>query len=238
MKIAVLGDIHGNLEALKAAYDAAILSGAEKVYHLGDLGGYAPFLNEVVDFLIEHDIEGVQGNYDEAVANGDEHCGVRSEDPLLRWMASLDFRWAKTHATPKTRNYLKALPSDISFYCEGHTVKICHATPVSNKLDWHEERDYYFSQDMARLASADIIIYGHTHLPYRKDIDGKVLINAGSVGKPKDKDARACVAVVEISRDVVNSEFLRPVYEVEKTALAIVECGLPAYFADKLREGR
>ncbi len=53
MKLAVFGDIHGNIEALKAAYNAC--SGkADRMYHLGDLGGYAPFVNEVVDFLLEH----------------------------------------------------------------------------------------------------------------------------------------------------------------------------------------
>jgi hypothetical protein len=59
MKIAILGDIHGNIEALKAAHEAAQIDG-DKIYHLGDLGGYAPFVNEVVDFLIEHGIEGVR----------------------------------------------------------------------------------------------------------------------------------------------------------------------------------
>jgi len=67
MKIAILGDIHGNLPAHQIAYDVAVEANAEKIYHLGDLGGYAPFVNEVVDFLIEHKIEGVQGNYDETV---------------------------------------------------------------------------------------------------------------------------------------------------------------------------
>jgi hypothetical protein len=61
MKIAILGDIHGNIEALKAAYAEVISIGVDKMYHLGDLGGYAPFVNEVVDFLVAHDIEGVQG---------------------------------------------------------------------------------------------------------------------------------------------------------------------------------
>lgn len=62
MKIAVFGDIHGNIEALKAAHEAAQAAGAEKIYHLGDLGGYAPFVNEVVDFIKQKGIEGVQGN--------------------------------------------------------------------------------------------------------------------------------------------------------------------------------
>ncbi len=82
MKIAIFGDIHGNIEALRTAYHEAQIIKADKIYHLGDVGGYAPFVNEVVDFLIEHGIEGVQGNYDEAVANEREHCGCKYEDPV------------------------------------------------------------------------------------------------------------------------------------------------------------
>ncbi len=82
MKIAVLGNMHGNIEALKVAYDAAITTKVDKIYHRGDLGGYAPFVNEVVDFVIEHEIEGVQGNYDFNVAHDSEHCGCKYEDPI------------------------------------------------------------------------------------------------------------------------------------------------------------
>ena len=61
MKIAVFGDIHGNIDALKAAHHAAKALEPDKIYHLGDLGGYAPFVNEVVDFLVKNGIEGVPG---------------------------------------------------------------------------------------------------------------------------------------------------------------------------------
>ncbi len=87
MKIAILEDIHGNIEALKAAYDAAVSNNVEKIYHLGDIGEYAPFVNEVMDFLIEHEIEGGQGNYDDAIVNNKEHCGCKYEDPLQAEMA-------------------------------------------------------------------------------------------------------------------------------------------------------
>ena len=98
MKFAVFGDIHGNIEALRAAYQEALSAKAEKIYHLGDLGGYSPFVNEVVEFLIEHHIEGVQGNYDETVANDREHCGCKYEDPVQEEMANRSFEWTKQHA--------------------------------------------------------------------------------------------------------------------------------------------
>lgn len=238
MKIAVLGDIHGNLEALKAAYDEAVSRGVEKMYHLGDLGGYAPFVNEVVDFLIGHDIEGVQGNYDETVANDREHCGCKYEDPLQAEMAELGFQWTKEHATPKSKEYMKDLPFEIPLTVSGKKVLIFHASPKKNNIYWYEDRPEKFFREMAGKVDADVLIYGHTHRPYRKDIDGKVFINAGSVGKPKDGDTRTCVTLVEITGGDVKTDFIRVPYDIEKTASAIIQSGLPPYFADKLRAGR
>ena len=92
-----------------------------------------------------------------------------------------------------------------------------------------------FFREMAGKSDADIFVYGHTHKPYRKDLDGKTFINAGSVGKPKDGDPRACVALIEIASDAVRVEFRRIPYDVEKTAAAIVREGLPEYYAERLR---
>lgn len=238
MKIAVFGDIHGNFEALKAAYSAAVSAKAENIYHLGDLGGYAPFVNEVVDFLVEHGIEGVQGNYDETVANDRKHCGCKAEDPVQEEMANRSFEWTKSHVSQKTKEYLKKLSFSISFQAEGKKVLLFHATPGKNNLYWYEERPEKFFREMAGKVDADVMIYGHTHKPYRIDMNNKVFINAGSVGKPKDGDPRACVTLVEITKDSVVAIFLRVSYDMAKTTEAIVASGLPAYFADRLKEGR
>jgi putative phosphoesterase len=238
MKFAVFGDIHGNIGALKAAYEAAQAAGAKKIYHLGDLGGYSPFVNEVVDFIKEHAIEGVQGNYDETVSNNREHCGCKAEDPVQEAMANRSFAWTKEHASSKTKEYLRKLPVEIAFSVHERKAALFHATPRKNNLYWFEDRPEKFFHEMAEKADADILIYGHTHKPYWKDFEGKIFINAGSVGKPKDGDPRACVALVEIMPDRVNVEFLRVPYDVEKAAQAIVTSGLPVYFAERLKEGK
>jgi putative phosphoesterase len=238
VKFAVFGDIHGNIIALKAAYDAAVAAKAEKIFHLGDLGGYAPFVNEVVDFVIEHNIEGVQGNYDETVANNREHCGCKAEDPVQEEMANRSFAWTKQHASQKTKDFLKTLPFFLSFPCGGKRVMLFHGTPSKNNLYWHEDRPEKFFREMAAKVDADIMIFGHTHKPFRKDYAGKIFINAGSVGKPKDGDPRSCVTIVDIIPGSVNVEFLRVPYDVEKAADAIVASGLPEYFAGKLKEAR
>ncbi len=236
MKFAVFGDIHGNIEALRTAYDAVQEAGVEKIYHLGDLGGYSPFVNGVVDFLTEHHIEGVQGNYDETVGNDREHCGCKYEDPIQEEMANKSFEWTKQHACKSTKIYLRRLPFSISFMVEGKKVLLFHATPSKNNLYWYEGRPEKFFREMAGKADADILIYGHTHKPYRKDFENKIFINAGSVGKSKNSDPRACVTLVDITTDDVKVEFLRVSYDVEKAAQAIITSGLPPYFAEPLKE--
>lgn len=238
MKFAVFGDIHGNIEALKAAYEAARAAGAEKIYHLGDLGGYSPFVNEVVEFLIEHDIEGVQGNYDETVAHDREHCGCKAEDPVQEEMANRSFAWTKQRASSKTKEFLGKLPAEITFTSHDRRVALFHATPRKNNLYWYEDRPEKFFHEMAAKADANILVYGHTHKPYRKDFENKTFINAGSVGKPKEGDARACVTLIDITAEKVNVEFLRVPYDVEKAAKAIVASGLPEYFAERLKEAK
>ena len=89
---------------------------------------------------------------------------------------------------------------------------------------------------MAEKAEADVMVYGHTHKPYRKDIGEKVFINAGSVGKPKDGDPRACVALVAVMTEGVAHKFLILSYAVEKVASTILASGLPSGLAVKLRD--
>jgi len=238
MKYAIFGDIHGNIAALKAAYEAVQAAGAEKIYHLGDLGGYAPFVNEVVEFITEHGIEGVQGNYDETVANDREHCGCKAEDPVQEEMAIRSFIWTKEHTSSRTKDYLRRLPYALSFVTEGKKVLLFHATPSRNNLYWFEHRPEKFFREMTEKIDADMLVYGHTHIPYRKDFEGKIFVNAGSVGKPKDGDPRACVTMLDVTAETVHIEFLRVSYDVEKTARAIVTSGLPDYFAARLQEGK
>lgn len=197
MMIAILGDIPGNIEALLTAYEA-VKTKAEKIFHLGDLGGYAPFVNEVRDFLKEHDINGVQGNNDDAVANNREHCGCKYEDPVQAEMTALSFEWTKRHAAHKTKRYLKSLPMELNFFAQDKKILLFHAAPYKNNLYWYEDRPERFSPEMVRKTDADILIYGYTHKPYRKDLGNRIFINAGSVGKPKDGDPRTCVALLEV----------------------------------------
>ncbi len=159
------------------------------------------------------------------------------ENPPQAEMADISFSWTKEHSSQKSKEYMKNLPFEISLSEHGRKILLFHATPLKNNLYWFEERPEKFFREMAEKIDADIMIYGHTHKPYRKDIDNKVFINAGSVGKPKDGDTRTCVALIEITPEEVKTDFRRAAYDLEKVASAIIDAGLPPYFAERLRAG-
>jgi diadenosine tetraphosphatase ApaH/serine/threonine PP2A family protein phosphatase len=86
---------------------------------------------------------------------------------------------------------------------------------------------------------ASVLVCGHTHLPYHKVLpDGQQIINAGSVGKPKDNNPDACYVVLSADDNALSVEFIRVPYDVEQAAQAIEATGMPDEFAGMLRAGR
>jgi diadenosine tetraphosphatase ApaH/serine/threonine PP2A family protein phosphatase len=91
---------------------------------------------------------------------------------------------------------------------------------------------------LAATSNADVIVFGHTHKPYTKDVDGVLFVNAGSVGKPKDGDWRACYAIVELNVGVAPlARFARVHYDVAAAAAAIRATELPPEFAHDVETG-
>ena len=237
MRLIVFGDIHANIVALERCYEEALRHEPDRIIHLADLGGYAPFVNEVCQFMIEQDIEGVQGNYDFNVAHETNDCGCKYEDPLQAELSHVSFEWTKAHTTPENKKYMRDLQFSIRFSAAGKKIHIFHATPVANNLYWYEDRNDKFYRRMAKKADADVMIFGHTHKPFRRELDGKVFINAGSVGKPKDNNPQTGFVRIDVDEEGIRSQFVRLDYDVEQVASAIIKAGLPVLFAEKLRAG-
>jgi predicted phosphodiesterase len=132
---------------------------------------------------------------------------------------------------------MKDLPFSMRLDAAEKRIHIFHATPVANNLYWYEERSEKFYRRMITKADADLLIFGHTHKPFRRDLDGQVIINAGSVGKPKDDNPQTGFVVIDVDETEIKSQFIRLDYDVEKVASAIIKAGLPPLFAEKLRSG-
>ena len=246
MRYALISDIHANLPALRAVC-ADIAHGAEvdATYHLGDLVGYAPWPNECVDLLREGGVTGVAGNYDSTVATAHAHCGCRYEDPRQEELAHLSYGWTREHVSVETRRFLGALPFRMDLrptggHAAGRTVLLVHGAPTLNTLYWTADRSDDFCLKMARAAGArsgDVICFGHTHVPWHREVDGIHFVNTGSVGRPKDGDWRAGYALLDLAGETVAVEHRRVEYDVEEAMAGIRASTLPDDFAEHLRHG-
>lgn len=246
MRIALISDIHANLPALQAVLrELDARHDVEAIYHLGDLVGYAPWPNEVVETIARRGIAGVAGNYDSTVATDYKHCGCKYEDPKQEELSHLSYAWTRKHVTAETKRFLGALPFRLDLrplggHVAGPRLILVHGAPTLNTLYWTEERDEDFCRKMIARAGAesgDVLAFGHTHLPWQRMVDGVLLVNTGSVGRPKDGDPRACYVVIDIAGGRSTAEFVRVGYDVAKAQGAIRESTLPAAFADFLATG-
>jgi len=246
MHLALLSDIHGNMHALDAFLaDITARGDCDAVVHLGDLVGYGAHPNEVVARLRARGIIGVAGNYDTTVAHGHDHCGCRVEDARQEALAHESFAFTCRVSSDQTKRALAALPFRLDLrplgaHQAGPTVTLLHAHPTNALVYVTEDRPDAFLTKMAELAgrrAGDVIAFGHTHKPWHRTVDGILLVNTGSVGRPKDGDPRACYVRLDISEHAREVEFRRVAYDVESAAAALLAAGLPADFADFLRTG-
>jgi len=246
MRYALLSDIHANLPALHAVFaDIDNRANIDAIYHLGDLTGYAPWPNEVVELLRERRIPGIAGNYDSTVATDYKHCGCRADSPHEEELSHISYEWTRSHVTPETKEYLASLPFRIDIrplggHVSGPTITLIHGNQTLNTVYVTEDRPDSFLEKMARDAGAragDIIAFGHTHKPWQRVVGGIQFINTGSVGRPKDGDWRACYVLLSVEESGSHVEFVRVPYDVDEAADAIRVSDLPDEFAEVLKAG-
>ena len=246
MRYALISDIHANLHALDAVLDDIDkCDNVDAIYHLGDLVGYSAFPNDVVHRVRSRAIAGVAGNYDSTVGTDYKHCGCKSESVRQEELAHISFEFTKRVITPGTKTYLASLPFSLDLrplggHLSGPRLMLVHGTSTLNTLYWTEDRSDAFCLKMAEsigLKSGDMIAFGHTHKPWHREISGIHFVNTGSVGRPKDGDARAGYVVVELGVDEPRVQFMRVAYDVDGAVAGVRAAGLPEDFADFLRSG-
>jgi putative phosphoesterase len=233
MRVAIFSDIHGNLPALEAVLADIAAQKPDLVYCLGDLVGYGASPNEVTERIRTRRIPTVMGNYDDGVGFERDECGCAYRDPVDRELGDRSLAWTKAHTSAENKAFLRTLHNEIRFEADGRRVLLVHGSPRKLNEYLFEDRPLSSFQRLAASSNADVIVFGHTHKPYAKTVDGVLFVNDGSVGKPKDLDWRACYAILENGA----VSFRRVEYDVHAAAAAIRATDLPHEFAFDIESG-
>lgn len=254
-RIAVISDIHANLEALRAVLDDIRYEQCSDIVCLGDVVGYDADPSACVEIVRSLKCPVVKGNHDEQVSNADFN-GEYSENRRMNPFAKAAMEWTRAQLNEEQLTWLRRL--QLMRLIQPFTI--VHATMDSARL-WN----YVFNVDDAisnfTRQFTDICFHGHTHRPkifykegshveeetdilshlasgiarFRPQSGRKYFINVGSVGQPRDGDPRACYAIFD--RDTYEIIFKRVSYDIETAMSKIIAAGLPDYLADRLAKG-
>jgi predicted phosphodiesterase len=247
MRYLVLTDIHANLEALDTCLADARTRTFDATLVLGDLVGYGPDPNTVVERVQAlAPIAIVRGNHDKVA------CGLEQAEGFNS-VARSAAKWTLDVLTPEYRDWLCALP--VGPHIVDDLVEICHGSPFDEDAYIFDELD---AVRALKISTRPLCLFGHTHYPVtfelsedsfdsvgsaaapemrvQMKVGSKYLVNPGSVGQPRDSDPRAAYAIVDTKTRCV--ELYRLKYPVEETQMKIIKAGLPEVLAQRLGFGR
>jgi predicted phosphodiesterase len=248
MRYLVLSDIHANMDALEAVLRASAIQKYDRVLVLGDLVGYGPDPNAVIERIRLLGPAGiVRGNHDKAAA------GVADTEDFNA-VARDAAEWTARTLTPENRRYLADLPRGPLLVDD--RVEVCHGSPLDEDLYIFDDRE---ALRALRASRCPLCLFGHTHVAVVLRTDGqkrvraespqgrpeleiavhageKCLINPGSVGQPRDGDSRAAYGIADLDQGQVLLH--RVGYPIGIVQAKILAAGLPSALAHRLGMGR
>ena len=237
--IAIFSDMHGNIAATEAVLAEIDATSPDAVYCLGDLVGYGAFPNEVTALIRARSIPTIMGNYDDGVGFDRDDCGCAYKDRDEEARGQQSLFWTRGVTTDENKTHLRTLLPEIRFEVAGKRFRLVHGSPRRMNEYLFEDRDERSLERIAAIADADVLVFGHTHKPWAREIGGVLFINDGSVGKPKDGDPRAAWVLLTVDADGgIDVETRRVDYDIASMAAAIRAAdGLPDHFAADIETG-
>lgn len=227
MKIVIISDLHGNLEALTSLPEEY-----DELWVLGDLVNYGPDPAKVVEFVRGKASVVVRGNHDHAIGLGED---PRCSSPF-REMAEVMIRYTNSVLSCSQKRFLLDLPPATTREVDGLRVFLCHAVPSDPLFAYFPPDSDRWEQEL-ELAKADVLLVGHTHLPFVRRFGTKRVVNAGSLGQPKTEIPAACYAVWDDGRIELRS-FEYPFGEtIRKIEALPIAAGIRTDLANVLRNG-
>lgn len=242
-RIALLGDVHGNLVALEAVRVAVRAARPDAVMIAGDHVLNGPEPAATIDLIRDLEADGalvIQGNTDIAVADFDYSAA-------FPWMAEgvpESFRavaeWTHEAIGPERVDWLRRLPAERRLRLDGALALVCHGSPGSQTAGLDQVLDPAVTTERLARTDARIIACGHTHQPEIRDLGWKLIVNSGSAGYVFDGDPTASWALIDIDGDEIRAEIRRTEFDAMAASDAISARGLPGdvYRAATVRTGK
>jgi putative phosphoesterase len=220
MRIAIISDIHGNFDAL-----TALPRDYDELWVLGDLVNYGPEPKAVIEFVRENAAIVLGGNHDHAVGHHEDPMCA----PPYKPMAEATMAFTEEVLLPEEKSYLASLPTTLEHAVGATKFFLCHATPSDPLFGYRPKESAEWEKDLVSCG-ADVLLAGHTHVPFQRSTNRGVVANPGSLGQPKTGDTAACYAIWEDGR----LELRVCQYPVERTVLKIKALQLPEDVANQL----
>ena len=243
VRVAILSDIHGNLEALTAVRAAFKKERPDHVVIAGDHVLNGPDPAGVVDALRDMEASGatiVQGNTDVAVADFDYSAANPSFSDGVPEIFRAAAEWAHDALGEERVAWLRRLPSERRLMLDDTMLLACHGSPGSQTQGFDMQLDPSVVYERLSRTAARLIACGHTHLPEIRDLGWKMIINDGSAGYVFDGDPTASWALVDVDGTEVSAEIRRTEFDTMAVANAISARGIvgDVYRAATVRTGK
>lgn len=234
MRVAVLSDIHGNVQALESVMKDVKENHCEKVFCLGDLAMAGPQPVDIIDFVKEqNNWVVIQGNTDKMIADFSEELleNVKNSFPVMGNALADDVVVIKE----EQKSFLAELPPKMELVLEGVKVLLVHGSPRRNNEDILPDMPLSVIEEMLECTDADLIFCGHTHVPAGYQTNKKqTVVNVGSVGRPMTPEPLACYVIADFSDGTFSIEHRFVKYNTEEAAKVMSSRNFLG--ADKLAE--
>jgi putative phosphoesterase len=203
MKIVIVSDIHSNLAAVQALPERDF----DQLWCIGDLVDYGPKPHEVVQWVKRNSAITVRGNHDNAAGfSADPRCS-----PPFKRLAAETLRFTQEACTEDDFTLLRSLPVHHEIKVNSTRFYLVHACPTDPLFGYRPEQSDRWPEEALRI-DADVIVVGHTHTPFVRNIGETTILNPGSLGQPKTGRPLACYAVWE-DGDISLKEYPYPIQD-------------------------
>jgi len=239
-RLAFIGGIYSNYHALKATLHDIDRRGVDGTWFLGDLGAFGPHPDRVPELLIEREIKGIQGNYEQSLSSGATDCNCGYTDPRDNVYAQLSYDYTAARTSDTYKRWMGELPLSATIEAGDLRILLSHGSPRRiNEFLWRSSSPDPFLNKLCEDFNTDVILCTHTGLHWHKALGGKRhVVNAGVIGRPAN-DGRTNVwyTIVSVQGPELKVEFVPIAYDHHELIREMSGEQLPPEFIETIATG-